>query len=157
MELTVKFRDVLDGAANFLKGAERRRFMATVVRDLGPGGQAQAERELGWDRGTIRKGERELQTGVDIPDGRAGCRRTRIDDKLPVIREDIRGVVECWCRTDPRFQSPPPRAEPNSDTTCTHIRVSGEAMDWNPMRGKQPRVCGQPNICRWHPTYPVPA
>jgi hypothetical protein len=39
-----------------LKGSERRKFMAKVVRLMGKGGQRRAERELGWDRKTIIKG-----------------------------------------------------------------------------------------------------
>jgi len=34
--------------------------MARAVLVLGPGGQRLAEAELGWNRGTIRKGMREF-------------------------------------------------------------------------------------------------
>ena len=43
-----------------LKGSERREYMARVVHLLGRGGQSFAEQVLGWNRGTIRKGQREL-------------------------------------------------------------------------------------------------
>ena len=51
-ELKALFRDI----ATKFKGHERRTFMAQVVRLLGKGGQRRSERELGWNRGTIRKG-----------------------------------------------------------------------------------------------------
>lgn len=40
--------------AQKLKGSDRRQFMAEVVKGLGIGGQTLAERELGWNRRTIR-------------------------------------------------------------------------------------------------------
>ena len=41
----------------------RRIFLARTVKELGPGGQRRAERELGWNRVTIRKGTHELESG----------------------------------------------------------------------------------------------
>ena len=63
LELTDPLRGIFQDTAKRLKGTERRQFMAQVVQALGPGGQAQAERELGWNRGTIRKGWQELAHG----------------------------------------------------------------------------------------------
>jgi len=37
--------------------------MAQVVALLGCGGAVKAERELGWNRGTVRKGRYELEHG----------------------------------------------------------------------------------------------
>lgn len=45
---------------------DRRQFMAQVVKSLGIGGQTFAEKELGWNRRTIRKGMQELDSGVAI-------------------------------------------------------------------------------------------
>jgi len=69
-ELKALFRDV----ANRLKGHERRLFMARVVKLLGKGGQRQTERELSWNRSTIRKGRHELESGLACLDafGRGG-------------------------------------------------------------------------------------
>ena len=55
--------------AQKLKGSDRRQFMAEVVKGLGIGGQTLAERELGWNRRTIRKGMQELNSGQAIEDG----------------------------------------------------------------------------------------
>lgn len=68
MELTETLAEILKEAGRKLKGSERRKFMAKVVKGLGKGGQRQAERELGWDRGTIRKGMNELESGLDCYD-----------------------------------------------------------------------------------------
>jgi hypothetical protein len=49
--------EVVAGAAEALEGSPRRRFMAGIVRLLGEGGQRLVESMLGWNRGTVRKGE----------------------------------------------------------------------------------------------------
>ena len=52
----------LTNTVNRLKGSVRRMFMAETVQQLGPGGASIAEEKLGWNRGTIRKGQYELET-----------------------------------------------------------------------------------------------
>ena len=64
MEWTESLKEVLQETAKTLKGASRRRFMAQIVLELGHGGQSKAERELGWNRGTIRKGIYEITSGI---------------------------------------------------------------------------------------------
>ena len=55
-ELSNELKALYIKTAQKLKGTDRRQFMAEVVKGLGIGGQTQAERELGWNRRTIRKG-----------------------------------------------------------------------------------------------------
>lgn len=52
--------------ATQLKGAAKRKFIASTVQGLGLGGQRLAESELGWNRGTIRKGMKELTSGIRL-------------------------------------------------------------------------------------------
>ncbi len=54
IKLTNELKAIFKETAQKLKGSERRQFMAKVVKGLGVGGQTQAERELGWNRGTVR-------------------------------------------------------------------------------------------------------
>ncbi len=56
MELTAEVKALLLNTAKDLKGSARRMFMARAVVALGKGGKLLAERELGWNRGTLRKG-----------------------------------------------------------------------------------------------------
>jgi hypothetical protein len=58
MELTEEVKVLVLNTAKELKGSARRMFMARMVQALGEGGQRLAERELNWNRGTIRKGMR---------------------------------------------------------------------------------------------------
>ena len=70
MELTEAVKDLLVQTAKALKGSARRLFMARTVQALGEGGQRLAEQELGWNRGTIRKGMvLSIEPGVYWPGG----------------------------------------------------------------------------------------
>src|SRR5260370_37998244 len=64
MELTEEVKALLLNTAKELKGSARRVFLGRTVRGLGPGGQRLAERELGWNRGTMRKGVHEMERGM---------------------------------------------------------------------------------------------
>ncbi len=64
IELTHTVKSLLIEIAKELKGSARRLFMARAVKAMGKGGQRRAERELGWDRETIRKGGQELESGI---------------------------------------------------------------------------------------------
>lgn len=64
MELTDELKSIFIETAGTLKSSDRRIFMAKVVKMLGGRGQRYAERELGWHRRTIRKGTRELESGI---------------------------------------------------------------------------------------------
>lgn len=79
--------------------------MAEVVELLGWGGQRFAERCLGWDRKTIRKGRRELRGNLDAIDGRWRSGRKRAEEHDPMLLEDIEAVVFPTGQTDPTFKS----------------------------------------------------
>src|SRR2546426_10067578 len=69
MELTEEIKALLWNTAKGLKGSARRMFMGRTVQALGEGGQRLAERALGWNRQTIRKGTHEVQQGPACIDG----------------------------------------------------------------------------------------
>lgn len=86
--LTEDVIDTLKYASDNLKGDTRRIFMAKVVEILGLGGQRRAERELGWNRGTIRKGQHELENG-SMSDNFSARGRKKAEEHLPHLLEDI--------------------------------------------------------------------
>lgn len=59
--MTESIIDWLYTTANRLKSSVRRLFMAETVQLLGSGGASIAEEKLGWNRGTTRKGQNELE------------------------------------------------------------------------------------------------
>jgi hypothetical protein len=105
MELTDSGKALFIETARALKGSARRVFMARTVRELGPGGQRRAERELGWDRETIRKGSRELASGFAIVDAFALRGRKRAEAHLPGLLEDIAAVAAGQSQADPAFRT----------------------------------------------------
>jgi hypothetical protein len=105
MELTGQVKEYLRGTAESLRGSERRLFMARTVRCLGPRGQRRAERELGWNRLTIRKGMHELTSGIRCVEAFCLRGRKRAEEHLPRLLADIRAIVDGQCQTDPTFQT----------------------------------------------------
>lgn len=102
--LPLEFKTLLQETARSLKGSERRMFMAKTVRLFGARGQRRAARELGWDRKTLRKGERELQHGA-IQDQFASRGRKTVESLLPNLLRDIERLVIPESQTDPTFQT----------------------------------------------------
>jgi hypothetical protein len=105
MELTESVKGLLQEAARALKGSERRRFLARTVAELGPGGQRRAERELGWSRVTIRKGQRELASGFVCVDAFALRGRKRAEAHLPHLLTDLEAIVTSQSQADPSFRT----------------------------------------------------
>ena len=105
IELTENLKSLYIKTAKKLKGSDRRQFMAEVVKGLGIGGQTLVERELGWNRRTIRKGMQELESGQPIIDGFDRSGRKRAELKLPNLLKDIKSLVDPQSQTDPSFKS----------------------------------------------------
>jgi hypothetical protein len=105
MNLIADFKDLLIRTAQEIKGAARRLFMARTVKALGSGGQRLAERELGWDRGTLRKGAHELRSGITCLPNFSARGRKRAEQKLPHLLRDIKDLVDGQSQTDPQFKA----------------------------------------------------
>jgi hypothetical protein len=105
MELTDSLKAVFIETANTLKGSERRHFMARIVQELGLGGQRRAERELGWNRQTLRKAQHELLSGLTCLDAFSLRSRKRAEAHLPTLLVDIKAIVDSQSQADPQFRS----------------------------------------------------
>ena len=105
MELTDSLKALFRETATTLKGSARRLFMARTVKELGPGGQRCAERELGWNRETIRKGIHELQSGVICLDNFSARGRKPAEHHLPDLLADITALVDSQSQADPQFRT----------------------------------------------------
>ena len=105
MDLTNSLKSLFIVTAKTLKGSARRLFMARTVRELGSGGQRRAERELGWNRATIRKGMHELASGLICQDNFAARGRKRVEDHLPNLLIDMAAIVDSQSQVDPQFRT----------------------------------------------------
>ncbi len=105
MELTDAVKALLLTTAKALKGSARRMFMARTVQALGEGGQRLAERELGWNRGTIRKGMHEVEHGIVCVDAFSSRGRKRSEEHLPNLLSDPTAIVDSQSQADPQFRT----------------------------------------------------
>src|SRR5215213_11142821 len=94
MQLTDSLKALFIETANTLTGSARRLFMARTVKELGPGGQRRAERDLGWNRQTMRKASRELASGLQCLGAIMLRRRKRAEERLPSLLPDIKAIVD---------------------------------------------------------------
>ncbi len=105
MELTASLKTLFIESAKALHGSARRLFMARTVQELGPGGQRQAQRELGWCRESIRKGTHELHSGVTCRDAFGLRGRKAAEGHLPHLLADLKAIVDGQSQTDPQFRN----------------------------------------------------
>src|SRR4030095_3032793 len=105
MELTDSLKALFIDTSKILKGSSRRLFMARTAKELGPGGQRRAERELGWNRNTVRKGTHELKSGFSCLDAFSARGRKRAEDHLPHLLDDIRAIVDGQSHSDPQCRT----------------------------------------------------
>ena len=92
-------------AAEVLKGNSRRTFMAQTIEAYGPGGQHWAEKNLQWNRGTIRKGIQELSSTIPAIERFSSRGRKKAEEHFPNLLSDIKAIVEPKCQTDPTFHT----------------------------------------------------
>jgi len=105
MNLTDSLKSLFVETVQTLNGSARRLFMARTVKELGPGGQRRAERELGWNRETIRKGMHELESGFTCIDNVAARGRKPIEVHLPNFLTDLAAIVDSQSQADPQFRT----------------------------------------------------
>lgn len=103
--LTDSLKKLLTETVFELKGAAKRKFMAKTVSELGRGGQRLVERELGWNRSSIRKGIKELKSGITCVENYSARGRYKAEEHLPNLLEDIKNIVDSQSQTDPSFKS----------------------------------------------------
>src|SRR5436305_2947264 len=113
MELTREVKALLLNTAKDLKGSALRMFMARTVQALGPGGQRLAEREFGWNRGTIRKGMHEVEHGMVCLDAFSLRGRKRSEEHLPNLLIDLKAIVDSQSQADTQFR-----------TNCLYTRLT---------------------------------
>ena len=104
-EITPAMKKTLNETREALKSSERRMFMAKIVRLMERGGQRRAERELGWHRQAIIKGEKELSSGIRCIDNFSARGRRPAEHHLPNLLNDIKSIVEPVSQADPTFRT----------------------------------------------------
>jgi transposase len=104
MELSPDVCTFIRQTADACSGAERRRYMARAVEQLGLS-QRQAQRYFGWGRDTLRKAQHEACSGITCRDATSCRGRKPAEFHLPHLLDDLRAIVQDHCQTDPTFQT----------------------------------------------------
>ena len=92
-------------AAGRLRGVEHRLFIAEVTEALCDSNPRWAERRFGWGRETIRKGQREWQSGLRCVENFVARGRPRWETVNPQRAVDLRDIVEPHTQADPELKS----------------------------------------------------
>jgi len=96
---------ILQETANELTGYEKRHFMAKVVAGIYEGNARQANRELGWNRITLKKALAEWHGQFCFIDQYHARGRKPSEEALPNLLEDIGEIADQASQTDPTFQT----------------------------------------------------
>jgi hypothetical protein len=104
MELNPQVCLFIRQTADAFSGAERRRYMARTLEQLGLS-QRQAQHLFAWGRDTIRKAQHEARSGITCCDATSCRGRKPAEFHLPHLLDDIRAIAQDHCQTDPKFQT----------------------------------------------------
>ena len=63
------------------------------------------EKNLQWNRGTIRKGQHELNSGIPAYESFSSRGRKKAEEHFPNLLADIEDIVEPKCQTNPTFHT----------------------------------------------------
>lgn len=103
--ITAEIKRILKETANELTGYERRHFMAKVVMEVYQGNARESNRELGWNRITLKKALAEWNGQMCFVNEYGKRGRKPVEKELPTLLEDIRQIADEASQTDPTFQT----------------------------------------------------
>jgi hypothetical protein len=98
-------KNIFKEAVKKLKSSDRRIILAQVANKLKRGGQIKVAKEFNIGRDTLRKGLKELETGIKCVDAFNMRGRKKTEYKLPNLLKDIKEIADSQSQTDPKFQS----------------------------------------------------
>jgi len=101
----INVKHILVSLCSKLTGGEKRRAAAEIAKAYGRGGQRFVSKELGMSRNTIRKGEKEIESGEIIEDKFNARGRKKKTDELPELEAHIRSILDAQSQADPKFQT----------------------------------------------------
>ena len=105
MEITAEIRVWINETKASLKEYQRRHFMAETVKTMCKGSPMIAERELGWNRGTISKALEEWEGQFCYIDQGFLRGRKKAEEHLPKLLDDIVELADQFSQTDPTFRT----------------------------------------------------
>ena len=83
----------------------KRRYLGQLSIDIGRGGLSLLSKNLPISRMTLRKGVKEVKSGIVIKDKFEERGRLKAEEKLPNLLSDIQSIVDPASQTDPSLKS----------------------------------------------------
>ncbi len=105
MEITAEISAMLNETREELSGYKRRHFMARIVETMLDCSPMRAEKELGWNRGTLAKALDEVRGGFCYIDQYHQRGRKRAETHLPTLLADIQDLAARHSQIDPTFRT----------------------------------------------------
>ena len=81
------------------------RYLGQLAIDIGRGGLSLLSKNLPISRVTLRKGVKEVKSGISIKDKFEERGRLKAEEKLPDLLSDIQSIVDPASQTDPSLKS----------------------------------------------------
>lgn len=115
--MTDAVKKIIQETVASLKGYAKRHLMAQVVKELYDGHPTPAERELGWNRVTLRKALAEWDGQFCYIDRYYERGRKKAEEHQPNLLADIQQIADSFSQTDATFA-----------TTQLYTRLSAAAV-----------------------------
>jgi len=100
-----KVKSLFKGMLERFSGGEKRRAAAEIALAYGQGGQTYVAKEFGMGRDTIRKGIKEIETGVEIKDKYNQRGRKSTLEKNPQLENQLHQILRSQSQADPKFKT----------------------------------------------------
>jgi hypothetical protein len=111
-------KELIKEAVRRLKGYERREYQAQIALDYFQGNTRKTERAMGWGREALKVGMKEIETGIRCINRHKDAGRTRTENKIEKLSEDIRSLADPQTQADPSMRS----------GKLTYTRITAKAM-----------------------------
>jgi len=111
-------KELIKEAVKRLKSYEQREYQAQIALDYFQGNARKTEREMGWGREALKVGMKEIETGIRCINRYKDTGRTRTEDKIENLSEDICSLANPQTQADPSMKS----------GSLTYTRITAKAM-----------------------------
>ncbi len=111
-------KELIQEAVKRLKSYEKRAYQGKIALDYFGGNARKTERDMGWWRESVEIGIREIETGIRCINRYKDSGRTRTEDTIENLSEDIRSLAEPQTQADPSMKS----------GSLTYTRITAKAM-----------------------------
>lgn len=111
-------KELIIDAVKRLKGYELRSYQGRIALDYFGASARKTERVMGWGRGTVEIGMREVETGIRCINRHKDTGRRRTEDIVENLGEDICSLANLQTQADPSMKS----------GRLTYTRITAKSM-----------------------------